>query len=174
MAILSGGQKTRLGLAQLLISDPQLLLLDEPTNHLDITALEWLETWLAGYPGAALIVSHDRTFLDKVTEMTWELSFGRLDSYKGNYSFYLKEKAERFNQDTEIQALLAEINADDGTYAYVNDGYSADTAANLKAVDFDRGARGARSGLLVVVPPPRFEPRSQEPSRYTSGLHSIR
>ena len=63
--ILSGGQKTRLGLAGLLLSEPQLLILDEPTNHLDITALEWLEEWLANFKGAALLVSHDRTFLDR-------------------------------------------------------------------------------------------------------------
>lgn len=91
----SGGWQMRLKLAKMLLEAPSLLLLDEPTNHLDLDSLTWVEQYLRNYQGAMVIISHDRTFLDKVTEMTWELSFGRLDSYKGNYSFYLQEKAER-------------------------------------------------------------------------------
>ena len=87
---LSGGQKTRLGLARLLLSEPDLLLLDEPTNHLDIVALEWLETYLSGYPGAVLIVSHDRAFLDRTVERVLALDgvTHTMREYPGGYSDY--------------------------------------------------------------------------------------
>ena len=86
VAILSGGQKTRALLARLLLESPDLLILDEPTNHLDIHAVEWLEGWLNEWNGAVLIVSHDRYFLDQVVGTIWELEFGRLTEYRGNYS----------------------------------------------------------------------------------------
>ncbi len=87
---LSGGQKTRLGLAALLLDDPQLLILDEPTNHLDVTALAWLEGWLRGFPGGALIVSHDRTFLDETVTRLVALDdqTGTARVFEGNYSAY--------------------------------------------------------------------------------------
>jgi ATP-binding cassette subfamily F protein 3 len=91
----SGGWQMRLKLAKMLLAAPSLLLLDEPTNHLDLQSLTWVEQFLGSYKGAMVIVSHDRTFLDKVTNLTWEISFGRIDSYKGNYSYYIGEKAER-------------------------------------------------------------------------------
>jgi len=91
----SGGWIMRLMLAKLLLEAPSLLLLDEPTNHLDLQSLTWVEEFLTSYSGAMVIISHDRAFLDKMTEMTWELSLGRLTAYKGNYSFYIKEKEER-------------------------------------------------------------------------------
>ncbi|QIL46613.1 ABC-F family ATP-binding cassette domain-containing protein [Vagococcus coleopterorum] len=92
---LSGGQKKRVGLAQILIQEPDLLLLDEPTNHLDYQAIEWLESYLAHYHGSLVLVTHDRYFLDRVTNRIFELSFGNLHEYKGNYQSYLEAKAER-------------------------------------------------------------------------------
>ncbi len=94
-ASFSGGWQMRLKLAKILLEEPSLLLLDEPTNHLDLESLTWVERFLAGYRGSIVVISHDRTFLDKMTEQTWELSFGRIDIYKGNYSHYLKEREER-------------------------------------------------------------------------------
>jgi len=91
----SGGWQMRLKLAKMLLEAPSLLLLDEPTNHLDLDSLTWVEQFLRSYNGAMVIISHDRTFLDKTTEFIWEISLGRLDVYKGNYTYYLKEKAER-------------------------------------------------------------------------------
>ena len=92
---LSGGQIKRVALAQVLIDSPDLLLLDEPTNHLDYDAIQWLENYLKHYQGSLLMVTHDRYFLDRVTNRIFELSFGRLYEYHGNYEAYLVEKAER-------------------------------------------------------------------------------
>jgi len=92
---LSGGERTRLELARRLLEDPDLLLLDEPTNHLDLEAVEWLESWLADWPGSALMVSHDRYFLDRTVEQVWELRPGGLDVYRGDYTAYALQRAER-------------------------------------------------------------------------------
>jgi ATP-binding cassette subfamily F protein 3 len=91
----SGGWIMRLMLAKLLLKKPALLLLDEPTNHLDLDSLTWLEDFLQQYQGAMIIISHDRSFLDRVTSITWELSLGKLTVYRGNYSHYLVEKVLR-------------------------------------------------------------------------------
>ena len=85
----------RIALAKMLVRKPGLLLLDEPTNHLDLAASEWLEGYLAEYPGLILVVSHDRYFLDRVTTRTIELDDGVATDYRGNYSFYLAESARR-------------------------------------------------------------------------------
>lgn len=98
---LSGGQLKRVGLAQTLIDEPDLLLLDEPTNHLDYAAIEWLENYLKQYRGEVMMVTHDRYFLDRVTNRIFELSFGQLYEYRGNYQNYLLEKAERQRVDLE-------------------------------------------------------------------------
>ena len=96
---LSGGERRRAALAQVLLSRADLLLLDEPTNHLDLESCEWLEGFLEIYPGAVLIVSHDRHFLDRVAKKTLHLDRGKLVSYSGNYSFYDKQSALRYQQD---------------------------------------------------------------------------
>ncbi|MGC4498227.1 ABC-F family ATP-binding cassette domain-containing protein [Enterococcus faecium] len=101
ISTLSGGQKKRVSLAQVLIDEPDLLLLDEPTNHLDYEAIEWLENYLKQYRGALLMVTHDRYFLDKVANRIFELSFGKLYEYKGNYEAYVLEKAERDRVEVE-------------------------------------------------------------------------
>ncbi|WP_267644041.1 ABC-F family ATP-binding cassette domain-containing protein [Enterococcus faecium] len=110
---LSGGQRTRLALARMLLQHPDILILDEPTNHLDIETLSWLENYLQSYTGALLIVSHDRYFLDKVVNEVYELSRRKMRHYKGNYSKYLDLKAEQLasewkayeKQQTEIHKL---------------------------------------------------------------------
>ena len=92
----SGGWQMRLHLTKLLLQNPTLLLLDEPTNHLDIDSLRWLENYLFNYEHSYIIVSHDRFFLDKLTTKTLEIAFTQVNEYKGNYSYYEKEKAERY------------------------------------------------------------------------------
>jgi ATP-binding cassette subfamily F protein 3 len=114
---LSGGQKTRLMLARVLLNDPNLLLLDEPTNYLDIKMLEWLESLLTGFNGAALIVSHDRAFLDNTINSLLELdpATGHLRCYPGNYSAYLEQKLSEHdhllqaygNQQVQLEQLYA-------------------------------------------------------------------
>jgi ATP-binding cassette subfamily F protein 3 len=101
LAHLSGGQRTRAFLARLLLSDPDLLLLDEPTNHLDIAAVEWLESTLSQWPGAVVIVSHDRYFLDKAANGILEMAFGATEHYPGNYSAYLHTREERWEHRRE-------------------------------------------------------------------------
>ncbi|MEW8970669.1 MAG: ABC-F family ATP-binding cassette domain-containing protein [Mesobacillus sp.] len=102
ISTLSGGQKTRLALAKLLLTRPDILILDEPTNHLDIDTLSWLEQYLQGYNGAILIVSHDRYFLDKVVNQVYEISRHQLTKFPGNYSSYLEQKAANYERDLKL------------------------------------------------------------------------
>lgn len=111
---LSGGQRTRGFLARLLLADPDLLLLDEPTNHLDMGAVEWLEGYLSQWEGAAVIVSHDRYFLDKACNVILEMFPGAIEIYRGNYSAYLVQRTERAERRQEVfeaekEKLLKEI-----------------------------------------------------------------
>ncbi len=110
VSILSGGQEARAALGRVLIEEPDLLLLDEPTNHLDFTALDWLEDTLEAFPGALVLVSHDRHLLETVTNRTWEIAFSRFSSYRGGYaqSRALRE-AERKRQRGLYEAQEAEI-----------------------------------------------------------------
>lgn len=113
ISTLSGGQRTRLALAKVLLEAPDILILDEPTNHLDIDSLNWLEQELPKYQGALLLVSHDRYFLNAVTNETVEMTSRSLEHYAGNYDFYLKEKAARLERQEKAyekqQKRIAEL-----------------------------------------------------------------
>ena len=98
LAQLSGGQKTRAMLARLLLESPDLLLLDEPTNHLDLQAIEWLEGYLNSWKGSVVLAAHDRYFMDRVASKVWELAFGHLEVYSGNYSHYVQQRTEHYER----------------------------------------------------------------------------
>jgi ATP-binding cassette subfamily F protein 3 len=114
----SGGWQMRIALAKLLLQNPSLIILDEPTNHLDIVSQNWVENYLSHYQGALILISHDRAFLDTVTNRTIELKLGDLNSFKGNYSYYVKETDQRLetlrkahkNQQREISEIKDFIN----------------------------------------------------------------
>ncbi len=110
---LSGGEKTRMNLARLLLEKTDILLLDEPTNHLDLNSVEWLENYINGFKGTVLAISHDRFFLDRVAQRVIEISDGHAEFYSGNYSFYIEEKQARFDlqlkQYEQEQAKLKQL-----------------------------------------------------------------
>ena len=112
-AKLSGGEKTRVNLARILLKECDILLLDEPTNHLDFTSLEWLENFLLAFGGTVVVISHDRVFLDRVVSRIIEVDGGKANFYKGNYSYYLVEKEQRFisqaNQFAQQQKKIKQL-----------------------------------------------------------------
>ena len=102
VSVLSGGEKTRLALSKLLLTDANVLILDEPTNHLDFSTCAWLEEYLSNFKGAVISVTHDRYYLDKVCDTIWELEFGKITEYKQNYSGYKLEKARKLEEQEKL------------------------------------------------------------------------
>jgi ATP-binding cassette subfamily F protein 3 len=151
---LSGGQRTRALLGRLLLEKPNILVLDEPTNHLDLQAIEWLESYLRDWPEAVIVVSHDRRFLDKVVTKIWELSFGRLDVYRGNYTAYVTQRAERrarrMTEWEEQQAYIAK---------------TEDFIRRYKAGQRSKEARGRETRLA------RIERLERPPEEHTIHLN---
>ena len=109
----SGGQKTRIAFVRLLLSKPDILLLDEPTNHLDLETIQWLEGYVKNYPKAVVMVSHDRMFLDRTVDVVYDLEYGKMTRYVGNYTHYVNEKRNQIarqeaayvRQQKEIEKL---------------------------------------------------------------------
>ncbi len=161
IAVLSGGQVTRALLAKLLLQEPELLVLDEPTNYLDLEALEWLEGYLGEWPQSLLIVSHDRYFLDKVVTRVWELNYGRLDTYRGNYSAYvLQREAHMERQRREYEQQQEQI------------AKTEDFIRRYKAGQRSKQARGRETILERterIAPPP---PQRQIQLRMSSTLRA--
>ncbi|HEV3024475.1 MAG TPA: ABC-F family ATP-binding cassette domain-containing protein, partial [Pirellulales bacterium] len=154
---LSGGQQNRLMLARLLLREPDLMLLDEPSNHLDIEATEWLESFLAETPQAVLVVSHDRYFLDKVTNRTLELFQGSVDDYTGNFSAYWSQKAERLKVQSRTFAKQNELIAK--TEDFIRRNHYGQKSAQAK----DREKKLARIERVkppreIAAPPMGFRP----------------
>ncbi len=154
---LSGGEKRRVALTQLLLRQPDLLLLDEPTNHLDAESVNWVEHHLSAYPGAILIVTHDRYFLDNVTGWILELDRGRGIPYEGNYSAYLAKKAKRFAQESrEDAARQRVIEREQAWIAASPKARQAKSKARIKAYDELLRVNEERlrsTAAQIVIPP---------------------
>ena len=154
---LSGGEKRRVALCKLLLEEPDLLLLDEPTNHLDAETVAWLEKHLEQFPGAVLIVTHDRYFLDNVTGWILELDRGRGIPYEGNYTAYLEKKAKRMAQESrEDEARMKVIERERDWMGRSPQARQAKSKARIKAYDELLKANEARlqsRDAQIVIPP---------------------
>jgi ATP-binding cassette ChvD family protein len=154
---LSGGEKRRVALTQLLLRKPDLLLLDEPTNHLDAESVNWLEHHLVDYPGSILIVTHDRYFLDNVTAWILEMDRGRGIPYEGNYSAYLGQKAKRFAQESrEDQARQKVLEREQEWISSSPKARQAKSKARFKAYDELVKANDERlksTTAQIIIPP---------------------
>ncbi len=154
---LSGGEKRRVALCRLLLDEPDLLLLDEPTNHLDAETTAWLEKHLREYPGAVLIITHDRYFLDNVTGWILELDRGRGIPYEGNYTAYLEQKSKRFAQEQrEDQARLKVLEREKEWLGQSPQARQSKSKARIRAYDELVKANEARtkSGTAQIIIPP--------------------
>lgn len=173
---LSGGERRRVALAKLLLSEPDLLLLDEPTNHLDAESVQWLEKHLESYPGAVLAVTHDRYFLDHVAGWICEVDRGKLYPYEGNYSTYLEKKAERLEvagqKDKKLQKRLKQ------ELAWVRSGAKARQAKNkARLARYEEMAAEAEQykkldfeEIQIPTPPPRLGNKVVEVKNLTKGF----
>jgi ATP-binding cassette ChvD family protein len=156
IAHLSGGERRRVALCQLLLRQPDLLLLDEPTNHLDAETVAWLEKHLREYPGAILIVTHDRYFLDNVTGWILELDRGRGIPYEGNYSAYLEKKAKRLEQEGREEAARQRSLAREREWIAASPrARQAKSKARIKAYDelLKRNEERAPGSAQILIPP---------------------
>ena len=154
---LSGGEKRRVALCQLLLSQPDLLLLDEPTNHLDAETTAWLEKHLREYPGAVLIITHDRYFLDNVTGWILELDRGRSIPYEGNYTAYLTAKAKRMSQEkSEDQARSKVLEREKEWLGQPPQARQTKSKARIRAYDElvkINEARTQSNTAQIIIPP---------------------
>src|SRR5581483_3207458 len=155
VAELSGGMKKRVALARALVLGPGLLLLDEPTNHLDIAAIEWLEETLLDFPGAAIVVTHDRRFLDRVAQRIVELDRGALSTYPGNFAAYEARKAEALAVEAVHERKFDKVLAQEE--AWIRKGVEARRTRNegrvrrLEALRLARAARRERAGRVGLA-----------------------
>lgn len=147
---LSGGQKTRALLARLLLDEPDLLVLDEPTNHLDIAAVEWLENFLKSFPGAVLAVSHDRYFIDHFASSVWEMEFGRIEVYRGNYSHYASQREARRERLLKEYESQQEFIAKEQDYIrkHMGSRWTAQAKGRLKKLETMK-----KRGKIIAGPP---------------------
>ena len=150
---LSGGEKRRVALTRLLLSKPDILLLDEPTNHLDAESVAWLERYLKEYTGCVILVTHDRYFLDNLTDWTLELDRGQGVPYKGNYSSWLEQKAKRAEVEKSAEeARQKQINARAGmdpSFAQGAAGQVQGARHRLRQAGRAGRTRGGRQGLVL-------------------------
>src|SRR5829696_8812950 len=157
---LSGGERRRVALCKLLLDQPELLLLDEPTNHLDAESVSWLEGHLRNYPGAILIVTHDRYFLDNVTGWILELDRGRGIPYQGNYSAWLSQKQKRFAQESrEEEGRQKALAAEQEWIAASPKARQAKSKARINAYEdllAKANERGPASAQIMIQPGPRL------------------